>query len=87
MELMRRQKEAVEVGEREGGDGIVRHIIEESKEGAKERVPRPSRKKVLSNVQLRIKPREVWTGCKCYRVALCIDRPCFMKYHALNSTE
>lgn len=34
MELMRRQKEAVEVGEREVGDGIMRYRIEEWEEGA-----------------------------------------------------
>ena len=42
---------------------------------------------VSGNAGSRTRPRDVRTGCKCCGVALCIDRPCFQRYHALNSTR
>ena len=38
------------------------------------------------NVRATPKAREVRTGCQRCRVALCVDRSCFIKYHALNTT-
>ena len=37
---------------------------------------------VSGNARVTTRPREVRTGCKCCGVNLCIDRPCFQRYHA-----
>ena len=38
--------------------------------------------KILGNARTTTRPRQVKTGYKCCDVNLCIDRPCFKRYHA-----
>ena len=42
---------------------------------------------ISGNARPNMRPREVRTGCKCCGVHLCIDRPCFQRYHAINTSR
>ena len=48
---------------------------------------RPPLGPISGNTRAKSCVREVRTGCKCCDVNLCIDRPCFARYHALITSK
>ena len=50
------------------------------------KVKRSPLKEVSRNARVTPKAREIQIGCQQCGVALCVDRSCFIKYHALNTS-